>query len=131
VKLSDSEGFFVTPTVFSDVDPNSRLATEEIFGPVVSVVPAANLSDAISLVNTSRFGLSTAVFTRDIGKAMRYVDEIECGIVHVNSETAGAEPHVPFGGMKESSSNSREQGKSAREFYTQVKTVYFDRPSPA
>jgi acyl-CoA reductase-like NAD-dependent aldehyde dehydrogenase len=117
--------------VFSDVDPNSRLATEEIFGPVVSVVPAANLSDAISLVNTSRFGLSTAVFTRDIGKAMRYVDEIECGIVHVNSETAGAEPHVPFGGMKESSSNSREQGKSAREFYTQVKTVYFDRPSPA
>lgn len=126
-----SEGFFVTPTVFTDVDPNSRIATEEIFGPVVSVVPAANLSDAIGLVNTSRFGLSTAVFTRDIGKAMRYVDEIECGIVHVNSETAGAEPHVPFGGMKESSSNSREQGKSAREFYTQVKTVYFDKPSPA
>jgi acyl-CoA reductase-like NAD-dependent aldehyde dehydrogenase len=125
-----TEGFFVAPTVFSDVDPNSRLATEEIFGPVVSIVPAANLSEAIALANTSRFGLSSAVFTRDIGKAMRFIDEIECGIVHVNSETAGAEPHVPFGGMKESSSNSREQGKAAREFYTQIKTVYFDRPSP-
>jgi aldehyde dehydrogenase (NAD+) len=124
------DGYFVTPTVFTNVDPDSRLATEEIFGPVVSIIPANDLGDAVALVNRSRFGLSTSVFTRDIGKAMRYIEEVECGIVHVNSETAGAEPHVPFGGMKESSSNSREQGKSAREFFTQVKTVYLDRPAP-
>ncbi|SDO38408.1 aldehyde dehydrogenase (NAD+) [Paenibacillus sp. yr247] len=125
----DSNGYFVSPAVFTNVKPESRLATEEIFGPVVSVVSAANLSKAISLVNQSSFGLSTAVFTRDIAKAMHFIDEAECGIVHVNSETAGAEPHVPFGGMKESSSNSREQGKSAKEFYSQLKTVYLDRPS--
>lgn len=124
----DSNGYFVSPTIFTDVRPESRLATEEIFGPVVSVISAANLSEAISLVNRSSFGLSAAVFTRDIAKAMRFVDEAECGIVHVNSETAGAEPHVPFGGMKESSSSSREQGKSAKEFFTQIKTVYLDRP---
>jgi aldehyde dehydrogenase (NAD+) len=126
----DSSGFFVSPTVFTNVNPDSRLATEEIFGPLVSVIPAASMDEALALVNRSSFGLSTAVFTRDLGKALRYVDEVECGIVHVNSETAGAEPHVPFGGMKESSSSSREQGKSAREFFTQVKTIYMDRPTP-
>ncbi|MFK7691497.1 aldehyde dehydrogenase family protein [Paenibacillus sp. HJGM_3] len=125
----DPSGYYVAPTVFAGVNPGSRLATEEIFGPVVAVVPAASMDEALQLVNGSSFGLSSSVFTRDLGKALRYVEEVECGIVHVNSETAGAEPHVPFGGMKESSSNSREQGKSAREFFTQVKTVYMDRPA--
>jgi len=120
------DGYFVTPTVFTGVKPDSRLAMEEIFGPVISIISAANLSEAIALVNRSKFGLSTAIFTRDISKAMRFIDEVECGIVHVNSETAGAEPHVPFGGMKDSSSNSREQGKAAKEFFTQLKTVYLD-----
>ncbi|WP_127587418.1 aldehyde dehydrogenase family protein [Paenibacillus koleovorans] len=124
---TDNTGFFVSPTVFTAVDPHSRLATEEIFGPVVAVVPATGLEQALQLANDSSFGLSTAVFTKDLTKALRFVDEVECGIIHVNSETAGAEPHVPFGGMKESSSSSREQGKSAREFYTQVKTIYLDR----
>ncbi|KQX48842.1 MULTISPECIES: aldehyde dehydrogenase family protein [unclassified Paenibacillus] len=125
----DSNGYFVSPTVFMNVKPESRLTKEEIFGPVVSVVSAVNLSEAIALVNQSNFGLSTSVFTRDVAKAMHFIDEADCGIVHVNSETAGAEPHVPFGGMKESSSNSREQGKSAKEFYSQIKTVYLDSPS--
>ncbi|MFC5650569.1 aldehyde dehydrogenase family protein [Paenibacillus solisilvae] len=124
----DMGGYFMSPAVFTDVDPGSRIATEEIFGPVVSVISAADANEAVSMVNRSNFGLSAAVFTRDIAKAMHFIEEVECGIVHVNSETAGAEPHVPFGGMKDSSSNSREQGKSAREFFTQVKTVYLDPP---
>jgi aldehyde dehydrogenase (NAD+) len=121
-------GFFVEPTVFDGVRPDMRIAQEEIFGPVVAVIEARGFDEAVALANQSRFGLSASVVTRDLGLAMRFVREIEVGIVHVNSQTAGAEPQVPFGGFKHSSSGTREQGKAAREFFTQIKTVYLDPP---
>jgi alpha-ketoglutaric semialdehyde dehydrogenase len=122
-------GFYVPPTVFVDAPAESRLMQEEIFGPVVALASVSTLDAAIDAANAVPFGLSASIISRDIGKIMRFIDGIQAGLVHVNDETAGAEPHVPFGGFKDSSSHSREQGKAAREFYTQVKTVYLDYPS--
>jgi aldehyde dehydrogenase (NAD+) len=124
-------GAFLAPTLFAAVDPKSRLGQDELFGPVLGVIPVDSMEEAMSVANQVKFGLSASIFTRDLGRALMFAREIEAGVVHVNSETAGAEPQVPFGGMKGSSSYSREQGKSAREFFTQVKTVYIDPPPPA
>lgn len=124
-------GAFVAPALFAGVDPDSRLGQHELFGPVLGVIPVDSMEEAMSVANQVKFGLSASIFTRDLGKALRFAREIEAGIVHVNSETAGAEPQVPFGGMKGSSSYSREQGKASREFFTQVKTVYIDPPPQA
>jgi alpha-ketoglutaric semialdehyde dehydrogenase len=124
-------GAFLSPTLFADVDPKSRLGQDELFGPVLGVIPVDNMEEAMAVANQVKFGLSASIFTRDLGRALAFAREIEAGIVHVNSETAGAEPQVPFGGMKGSSSYSREQGKASREFFTQVKTVYIDPPPPA
>lgn len=122
-------GYYVPPTVFLDAEVNSRLMQEEIFGPVVALTPVDSLNDAIDAANGVPYGLSASIISQDIGKIMRFIDGIQAGMVHVNDETAGAEPQVPFGGMKDSSSHSREQGKAAREFYTQMKTVYLDYPN--
>jgi aldehyde dehydrogenase (NAD+) len=100
---------------------------EEIFGPVAALLPATSYKDAVRLANDTRFGLSASVFTNDLSRALRFADDIHAGVVKVNQESAGVEFHVPFGGMQESSSGSREQGKAAREFFTQWKTVYVDR----
>ena len=124
----NGNGHFVAPSLFGDVAPDSRLGQEELFGPVLGVLPVDDLDEAIAVANNVRFGLSASIFTRDLGRAMTFAREVQAGIVHINSETAGAEPQVPFGGMKGSSSYSREQGKTAREFFTQVKTVYMDPP---
>ena len=129
--LSDNgrgKGHFIAPTLFGGVTSDSFLGQEELFGPVLGVIAVDSMEDALKIANSVRFGLSASLFTRDLGKAMSFAREIQAGIVHVNSETAGAEPQVPFGGYKGSSSYSREQGKSAREFFTQVKTVYMDEP---
>lgn len=125
---TDLAGHFITPTLFTDVDPTSRLGQVELFGPVLGVIPVDSMEEAITVANAVKFGLSASLFTRDVGRSLEFIRRIQAGIVHVNSETAGAEPHVPFGGYKGSSSYSREQGKASREFYTQVKTVYFDPP---
>ncbi|CAN5685525.1 aldehyde dehydrogenase family protein [soil metagenome] len=124
-------GHFVAPTLFAEVSAESFLGQEELFGPVLGVIAVDGMDEAMAVANQVRFGLSASIFTRDLGKAMTFAREIQAGIVHVNSETAGAEPQVPFGGYKGSSSYSREQGKSAREFFTQVKTVYLDPPPGA
>lgn len=121
-------GSFVTPALFTGVDSDSRMGQEEFFGPILGVIPVDDLDEALHVANSVRYGLSASIFTRDIGKAMRFARDVEAGIVHINSETAGAEPQVPFGGYKGSSSYSREQGKAAREFYTQIKTIYMDEP---
>ena len=119
-------GYFLEPTIFGDVAPGSYLTQEEIFGPVLALMRARDFDEAIQLANDTRYGLSAGVFTRDLNAVQEFVARIEAGVVKVNSETAGIEPQVPFGGMKESSSHSREQGRAALEFYTSIKSVYID-----
>lgn len=124
----EGRGFYIPPTVFDAVLPGMTISQEEIFGPVVAVIAAHDVDHAIEIANGVRYGLSASVFTKDIGTAMRFVDGIEAGMVRVNEETAGVEYQAPFGGMKASSSHSREQGRAAIDFYTHVKTVAI-RPS--
>lgn len=119
------EGYFVEPTVFSDVDPEMRIAQEEVFGPVLSVLSVENFEEAIDVANDVEYGLSASIVTNDHAEANRFVDEIGAGVVKVNEKTTGLELHVPFGGMKASSSETfREQGDAGLEFYTITKTVY-------
>jgi aldehyde dehydrogenase (NAD+) len=119
-------GSFMAPTVFANVDPASNLATREVFGPVVAVWPMDRDDQLIELANRTSYGLSASIFTRDLNWARVFVERVRAGIVHVNSQTAGAEVHVPFGGLGSSSYGPHEQGRSAIEFYTQDKTVYLD-----
>jgi aldehyde dehydrogenase (NAD+) len=95
---------------------------------VAALLPAGDFGDALAQANDTVYGLSASLFTRDLGAALRFAQEVRAGVVKVNQESAGLEFQVPFGGMKESSSGSREQGKVARDFFTQWKTVYLDRP---
>ncbi len=120
-------GFYVEPTVFGDVRPEMKLAQEEIFGPVLAIIGVETFDEAIAIANGTRYGLSASIFTRDLDRVLEYADRIEAGLVRVNGETAGVEPQAPFGGFKGSSSFSREQGRAAIDFFTQIKTVYFDR----
>ena len=124
------EGYYVEPTIFTDVDTNMRIAQEEIFGPVLTVFKASDLEEAVSITNNVKFGLSSSIYTMDIPQAFRYIDTVETGIVHVNSPTLGGEVHLPFGGMKESGVGTREQGTEAIHFFTEPVTVYIDY-SPA
>jgi aldehyde dehydrogenase (NAD+) len=103
------------------------IAQEEVFAPVLAILRVPDFDAALAVANDVAFGLSASVFTRSLDKAMRFAREIEAGMVRVNGETAGVEPQAPFGGMKASSSFSREQGQAARDFYTQVKTISIDR----
>jgi acyl-CoA reductase-like NAD-dependent aldehyde dehydrogenase len=119
-------GYFVEPTVLTGLPATSRVLREEIFGPVAALLPAGSYEEAVALANDTPFGLTAAVFTRDLGAALRFAREIRAGVVKVNQESAGIEFQAPFGGMRESSSGPREQGKVAREFFTQWKTVYLD-----
>lgn len=118
------DGFYVTPAVFDRVKPSMTIAREEIFGPVLALIEAVDLEEAIALANDTEYGLSASLYTRDIGSALAFIQETEAGLVRVNAETAGVELQAPFGGMKGSSSHSREQGQAAIEFYTSVKTVF-------
>jgi alpha-ketoglutaric semialdehyde dehydrogenase len=120
----DGDGWFVEPTVYGGVGPDSRIGQEEIFGPVLGLMTAGGLEEALQIANSVEFGLSASLITRDLAAALAFAREAEVGVVHVNSETAGAEPQAPFGGMKRSSSHSREQGKSAVDFFTDTKTIY-------
>ena len=115
---------FVAPTVLTGVAASSALVREEIFGPVLVCTEVEDFDAAVRAANDTPFGLSSAIFTRDLGRAMAFIRLTRSGVVHVNRETAGVEPHVPFGGMKGSSSMHREQGKAARHFFTTTKTVY-------
>jgi alpha-ketoglutaric semialdehyde dehydrogenase len=118
-----SRGFFVPPTIFRGASQDSAMAQRELFGPVLASFVANDLDEAISIANSTPYGLSAALFTRDLSSALRYIDRIDAGMVRVNGDTTGVDPHAPFGGVKGSSSGSREQGPAAREFYTEIRTV--------
>lgn len=117
-------GFYVTPAIFDDVDSRMAIAQEEIFGPVLTLIKADDFAEAIALANDVQFGLSASLYTKDIGSALAFVKEMDAGLVRINAETAGVELQAPFGGMKDSSSHSREQGTAAIEFFTSIKTVF-------
>lgn|GEM_PF-2557431 len=123
------QGFFFEPTVVADVPNDAPLVLEEIFGPLLVVQRARSIDEVLSLANSTKFGLSVSLFTRDINAALRYIQDIKCGMVRVNGDTTGVDPHAPFGGMRASSSHSREQGPAAIEFFTETKTVQINPAS--
>ncbi|HEX2330065.1 MAG TPA: aldehyde dehydrogenase family protein [Candidatus Angelobacter sp.] len=125
-KPEHSHGWFFEPTVFTDVDSRMRIAQEEIFGPVVSLIPTDNLEQAIEISNNVPYGLSSAVYTRDVNTAFRAMRDIEAGITYINAPTIGAEVHLPFGGVKATGNGHREGGMGAVDFYTQWKSIYVD-----
>ncbi len=121
----DVEDLFLRPAVLAGVKPAMRVAREEIFGPVIGVLEAADLDEAIAIANDSDYGLSGGIVTNDLKAAMRFADEVEVGMVRINRPTSGMEPQAPFGGLKLSSSSTfREQGSVAVDFYSRLKTVY-------
>jgi alpha-ketoglutaric semialdehyde dehydrogenase len=122
----DEEAYLVAPTLFEGVGDESMLSCEEVFGPVASLYRFSSLDEALSRANSVEFGLSASIFTSDLATTQRFVNELEAGILHVNSQTAGADVHVPFGGIKGSGFGPHEQGRAAMEFYTEVVTVYQD-----
>jgi aldehyde dehydrogenase (NAD+) len=121
-----AHGYFFQPTVFSDVDPKMRIAQEEIFGPVVSLIPTDGLDQAIEISNNVIYGLSTSIYTRNVNAAFRAARDLYAGITYVNAPTIGAEVHLPFGGTKATGNGHREGGQAAIDFYTEWKSVYVD-----
>lgn len=119
-------GHFIQPTIFSQVEPEMMIARDEIFGPVVSLMEADDLDQAIDIANSVEYGLSSAIYTQDMKKAFRAIEEIEAGITYVNSSTIGAEIHLPFGGVKSTGNGFHEAGTTAIEEFTSLKTIYFD-----
>ena len=120
----NEDGFYVQPTIFEDVTNGMAIAQEEIFGPVLALIKVNTIEQALALSNDVEFGLSASIYTKDIGTMLSFINETDAGLVRINSETAGVELQAPFGGMKQSSSHSREQGQAAIEFFTSIKTVF-------
>jgi aldehyde dehydrogenase (NAD+) len=121
-----ANGHFFQPTIFADVRPMARIAQEEIFGPVLSVIPVDGWAEAVTAANGVRYGLSASVFTRDVNQAFRAMRDLEAGIVYVNAGTTGAETHLPFGGWKDTGNGHREAGHVALDTFTEWKAVYVD-----
>ncbi len=121
-----NQGWFYEPTIFTDVTPEMRIAKEEIFGPVLSVIRSKSLDESISILNNTVYGLSSSIYTRDVNKAFIAVRDIKAGITYVNVPTIGAEAHLPFGGVKQTGNGHREGGWTVYDFFTEWKAVYVD-----
>ncbi len=121
-----AHGFFIEPTVFSDVAPKMRIAQEEIFGPVVSCIPCDGLEDGIAIANDVKYGLSSSLYTKDVNRAFAAIRDLDAGITYINAPTIGAEVHLPFGGVKQTGNGHREGGVGSLDFYTEWKAVYVD-----
>ncbi len=121
-----ARGSFYAPTIFDNVDPNMRIAKEEIFGPVTDLIEAKTFEDAVKILNNVEYGLSASIFTRDINKAMHAIDDIFTGIVYINHGTIGAEVHLPFGGTKNTGNGHREGGLQVLDVFSEWKSVYID-----
>jgi aldehyde dehydrogenase (NAD+) len=131
-RLSDKrrlppDGYNVSPAVFSDVEPDIRIFQEEVFGPVLAVTKVSDFEEVIEVANDSEYGLSASVVTDDLNEAHEFVERVESGVVKIDEKTTGPELHLPFGGVKNSSTNTfREQGDAGIDFFTQIKTVYLN-----
>jgi acyl-CoA reductase-like NAD-dependent aldehyde dehydrogenase len=121
---SYDKGYFIEPTIFSAVNCEMRIAQEEVFGPVLALMPAQDFDEAMRLANDVRFGLSASIISKDLTRVHQFINQIEAGLITVNLPTAGVEYQLPFGGTKESSFGMREQGPQALDFYTETRTVY-------
>jgi aldehyde dehydrogenase (NAD+) len=119
-----TKGYFVEPTIFDDVTPAMRIFKEEIFGPVLSIATAKNLDEALRYANGVEYGLTTSIFTENIDTIMKFVDEVETGMVHVNEPTIGGEAQLPFGGIKSTGVGDREMAEEGLNFFTELKTVF-------
>lgn len=120
------KGWFHQPTIFGDVTPEMRIAKEEIFGPVLSVIRAKDFDETIRILNNTEYGLSSSVFTTNVNKAFTAIRDIQAGITYINSATIGAEAHLPFGGVKKTGNGHREGGWTVYDFYTEWKAIYID-----
>lgn len=120
------QGYFFEPTILDGVKPETRVAQEEIFGPVVSLIEVESFEEAIAVVNNSRYGLSSAVYTQNVNRAFQAMRDIEAGITYINGPTIGAEVHLPFGGVKATGNGHREAGSTALDIFSNWKTVYVD-----
>jgi aldehyde dehydrogenase (NAD+) len=121
-----STGFFHEPTIFADVSPRMRIAQEEIFGPVVSVIPCRSLDEAVEIGNGVEYGLSASIYTRDVNRAFSAMRDLDTGIFYVNAPTIGAEVHLPFGGTKSTGNGHREAGTAALDVFSEWKSIYVD-----
>jgi alpha-ketoglutaric semialdehyde dehydrogenase len=119
------KGFFIEPTIF-ETNHGTRISKEEIFGPVLSVLKAKDYADAVRIANDVNYGLSSSIYTRDVNRAFRAIDDLEAGITYVNAPTIGAEVQLPFGGVKSTGNGGREAGSAAIEEFTEIKTVFVD-----
>jgi acyl-CoA reductase-like NAD-dependent aldehyde dehydrogenase len=123
---SCAKGFFHEPTVFADVDPGMRIAQEEIFGPVVSVIRCRSFDEATAIGNDVQYGLSASIYTQDLNKAFVAMRDMYTGIFYVNAPTIGAEVHLPFGGTKATGNGHREAGTAALDVFSEWKSIYVD-----
>jgi aldehyde dehydrogenase (NAD+) len=121
-----NKGFYYRPTIFADVDPEMRIAQEEIFGPTTAVIKVRDADEAIRVSNGIKYGLSSSIFTRDVNKAFRAMRDLKAGITYINAGTIGAEVHLPFGGVKDTGNGHREAGQAALDFFTEWKSIYVD-----
>src|SRR5262249_10811242 len=119
-------GYFVEPTIFDGVTPDMRIFREEIFGPVLSICQAGRLEEAVRFANRVEDRLTTSIFPQDVDPVLRYVEDIEAGMVHVNEPTIGGEAQLPFGGTKATGVGPREMGEEGVHFYTELKTVFIN-----
>ncbi|HLA18568.1 MAG TPA: aldehyde dehydrogenase family protein, partial [Dehalococcoidia bacterium] len=119
-------GYFFQPTVFTDVRPRMRIAQEEIFGPVTDVIPVSDLDEAVAVNNDVPYGLVASIYTRDVSRAFKAMEQITTGIVYINAGTIGAEVQLPFGGTRGTGNGHREAGTAALDSYSEWKTVYID-----
>jgi aldehyde dehydrogenase (NAD+) len=120
------KGFFYRPTIFGDVDPQMRVAQEEIFGPTTALIRVKDVDEAIRVSNGIKYGLSSSIFTRDVNTAFRAMRDLEAGITYINAGTIGAEVHLPFGGTKDTGNGHREAGQAALDVFTEWKSIYVD-----
>lgn len=121
-----AQGYFVKPTIFTNVKPHHRIFQEEIFGPVLSIAKARTFDEAIAMANNCQYGLSSSIYTRDVNRAFAAIRDIEAGITYINAPTIGAEAHMPFGGIKGTGNGHREGGWTVFDIFTEWKTVYVD-----
>jgi aldehyde dehydrogenase (NAD+) len=121
-----AKGFFHEPTIFADVAPAMRIAQEEIFGPVVSVMPCGSVDEAVTIANHVQYGLSASIYTQDVNRAFSAMRDVYTGIFYVNAPTIGAEVHLPFGGTKATGNGHREAGTAALDVFSEWKSIYVD-----